>query len=67
MQNLQAVSQIILNSTSILLINLTTLMLFVQRALPKIPLGFFLIYFPSSTLAFLAFVYYLQIIWHMYF
>ena len=67
MQNLQAVSQIVLNSTSILLINLTTLMLFVQRALPKIPLGFFLIYIPSSTLAFLAFVYYLQIIWHMYF
>ena len=41
MENLQFAPQIILNLTRVSLIDITTLMLFVQRALNKRPLGFF--------------------------
>lgn len=47
-----SIPQIILKLTSILLINLTTFLLFVQRVLSNIPLGFFLIHVPSSIMAF---------------
>lgn len=47
-----SVPQIILKLISILLINLTTFMLFVQRALRNIPLGFLLTHLPSSIRAF---------------
>lgn len=52
MEPLQFVSQIILNLTRVSLINLNTFMLFVQRSVSKLPLGFFLTYFPSSIMAF---------------